>query len=115
MPVATANGNKYVLMFIYDYSRMCWVYLLKNKSQVFDVFKNFHLMIRNETQKNIGILKTDNGGEYTSHVFEKYLKENGIKHETTIPYNPQQSGIAECMKRTILNIVRSMMLFKNLS
>lgn len=39
--------------------------------------------------KNIGILRIDNGGEYTSHVFEKYLKENGIKPQTTIPYNPQ--------------------------
>lgn len=50
MPVATANENRFVLEFIDDYSRMCWVYLLKNKSQVFDVFKKIHLMIKNETQ-----------------------------------------------------------------
>jgi len=88
MPVATSNGNKYVLTFIDDYSRMCWVYLLKDKSQVFEVFKTFHFMIKNETQQNIGILRTDNGGEYTSHNFEQYLKDNRIKHQTTIPSNP---------------------------
>lgn len=67
---------------------MCRVYLLENKSQVFEVFKTFHLMIKNETQQSIVILRTDNSGEYTSHIFEQYLKDNGIKHQTSIPYNP---------------------------
>jgi hypothetical protein len=56
MPVQSANGNKYLLTFIDDYTRMCWVYLLKEKSQVFATFKNFHLWITNETQLNIGTL-----------------------------------------------------------
>jgi hypothetical protein len=56
MPVQFANGNKYLLTFIDDYTRMCWVYLLKEKSQVFATFKNFHLWITNETQLNIGTL-----------------------------------------------------------
>lgn len=89
MPVPSANGNKYLMTFIDDYTRMCWVYLLKEKSQAFDTFKKFHLWIKNETQLNIGIFRTDNGGEYTSKDFEKYLQDNGIKHQTTIPYNPQ--------------------------
>lgn len=41
MHVATTNGNKYILTFINDYSRMCWVYLLRDKSKAFYVFKNF--------------------------------------------------------------------------
>jgi hypothetical protein len=56
MHVPSANGNKYLLTFIDDYTRMCWVYLLKEKSQVFATFKNFHLWITNETQLNIGTL-----------------------------------------------------------
>ena len=62
MPVPIANGNKYILTFIDDYSRMCWVYLLKEKSQVFYVFKKFHLLIKNEAQLTIGTIRTDNGG-----------------------------------------------------
>eukprot|EP00253_Pinus_taeda_P003263 PITA_03263 len=52
-------------------------------------------MIKNETQQNIGILRTDNSVKYTSHAFEEYLKDNGIKHQTTIPYNPQQNVVVE--------------------
>ena len=93
MHVATANGNKCVLTFINDYSIMCWVYLLSNKSQVFDVFKKFHLMIKNETQQNIGILKIDNGGEYTSHVFEQYSRtmESNIRLPYLITHNRMTS------------------------
>jgi hypothetical protein len=69
MPVQYANGNKYLLTFIDDYTRMCWVYLLKEKSQVFATFKNFHLWITNETQLNIGTLRSENGGEYTFNEF----------------------------------------------
>jgi transposase InsO family protein len=113
MHVPSTNGNKYLMTFIDDYTRMCWVYLLKEKSQAFDTFKNFHLWIKNETQLNIGTLRSDNGGEYTSKDFEKYLQNNGIKHQTIVPYNPQQNGVAERMNRTLLNMVRSMMFFKN--
>ena len=113
MPVPSANGNKYIMTFIDDFTRMCWVYLLKAKSQAFDEFKIFHLLIKKEAQLNIGTLRIDNGGEYTSQYFEKYLQENGIKHQNIVPYNPQQNGVEEHMNETLLNRVRSMMFFKN--
>ena len=72
--------NKYILTFIDDYSKMCWLYLLKEKTLVFYVFTKFHLLIKNEAQLTIGTIRTDNGGEYTSHAFETYFQENGIKH-----------------------------------
>eukprot|EP00253_Pinus_taeda_P002192 PITA_02192 len=92
---------------------MCWVYLLKNKSDAFQTFKNFHAWIENDAQSHIGSIRTANGKEYTSNEFENYLRQHGIKHQTTVPYNPQQNGVVERMNRTILNMVRSMMFFKN--
>ena len=92
---------------------MYWVYLLKEKSQAFDTFKKLHLWIKNETHANIKTIRTNNGGEYGTQYFEKYLQDNGIKHQTTIPYNPQENGVGECMNKTPLNMVRSMMFFKN--
>jgi hypothetical protein len=54
MHVPSANGNKYIVTSIDDYTRMCWVYLLKYKSQAFETFKNFHVWIQNEAQSRIG-------------------------------------------------------------
>ena len=47
-------------------------------------------------------------GEYTSKTFEEYLRNNGIKHERTAPYTPQQNGIAERYNRTIVEMARTM-------
>jgi hypothetical protein len=62
MLVPSTSGNIYIMNFIDDYTRMSWVYLLKNKSQAFENFKKFHMYIKNETQSCIGTLRTDNGG-----------------------------------------------------
>ena len=31
-------------------------------------------------------LRSDNGGEYGSKLFETYLREKGIFHQTTVPH-----------------------------
>ena len=78
MPIKYANGNKYIMYFINEYTRMCWVYLLKDKSQDFENFNNFHVWIRNKEQTNISILHYDNGGEYKTNELENYLCQHGI-------------------------------------
>ena len=45
MPIPSTNGNKYMMPFIDDYTRMCWVYLLKNKFDAFQTYNNFHTWI----------------------------------------------------------------------
>jgi transposase InsO family protein len=106
MLVLSTCGNRYIMTFIDDYTRMCWVNLLKHKSQSFE---NFGLKMKLNL---IGTLCTDNGGAYTSNEFEIYLCQHRIKHQTTIPYNPQQNDVAERMNMTLLNMVCSMLFFK---
>jgi hypothetical protein len=48
MLIPFANLNRYIMTFIDDYTRNCWVYFLKEKSQAFETFKNFHVWIQNE-------------------------------------------------------------------
>ena len=50
-----------MMTFIDDYTRMCWVYLLKNKYDAFQTFKNFRTCIENDAQSHIGSIHTDNG------------------------------------------------------
>ena len=45
MQTPSLTGNVYFMSFIDDYSRKTWVYLLKQKSQYFYVFKIFKSMV----------------------------------------------------------------------
>lgn len=59
-------------------------------------------------------LYCDNGGEYLSHDFKTYCIEKDITHHVTVSYIPNQNGVAERMKRTIIEKVRSMVSGANL-
>ena len=54
------------------------------------------------------MLRSDNGGEYTSGGFVDFYGEVGIKSEFTIPYNSQQNGVLERKNRTIISTARAM-------
>ena len=107
--------SKYFVTFIDDYSRACSVYFMHQKSEVFQRFKEFEALVTNEVGGTIGVLRSDNGGEYISGEFESYLKSRGIRHELTVPHSPQQNGVAERMNRTLMECARSMMAHAGLS
>lgn len=60
----SVGRNKYYVSFIDDYSRFTWIYLIKNKSDVFQVFVNFQQLVERLFNKKIITLQTDWGGEY---------------------------------------------------
>jgi transposase InsO family protein len=65
-------------------------------------------LIENLSERKIKILRSDNGGEYTSKEFVNFYKDVGIKRELTTPYNPQQNGVAKRKNRTIMEAVKTM-------
>jgi len=66
------NGSLYYAVFIDDYSRMCWIFFLKHKSEVAQVFWNFKAKVENESGCKIQALRSDNGKEYTSNAFNVF-------------------------------------------
>ena len=40
---------------------------------------------------------------------EEYLDDDGIKHEFSAPYSPQQNGVAERKNRTLIELARTML------
>jgi transposase InsO family protein len=64
--------------------------------------------VENHTGKRIKVLRSDNGGEYTSNEFKYLCKETGIKREFTVSYNPQQNGVTKRNNRSTIGSVRAM-------
>eukprot|EP00731_Ephydatia_muelleri_P020359 Em0013g86a len=91
------------------------VYFMKRKSEAFDKFKEFERCSTNECGLSIGIFRSDNGGEYISKEFEKFLLDKGIHHELSAPYSPAQNGVAERINRTLMESARTMMAQAGLS
>ena len=74
LPVTSHGGSRYFVIFVDDFSRKIWIFLLKTKNQVFDKFKIFKLMIEKQMGKPVKFLRSDNGGEYISKEFSKFCQ-----------------------------------------
>ena len=61
-PVFNSHGFSYFVLFVDDCTRMSWLYFLKHKSEVFDVFVTFYNMIVTQFHIQPQILRSDNGG-----------------------------------------------------
>ena len=109
MEVPSLGGARYFVTFIDDKSRFCQVSFLKNKSGVLDAFKRFACESETQVGCKVKVLRCDNGGEYRSNAFDVSLGSRGIKLRTTVPYTPEQNGVAERMNRTLVESARSMM------
>ena len=99
------GGALYFATFIDDHSRKIWVYSLKSKVQVLDVFKQFQALSERQTGKKLKCIRTDNGGEHIS-PFDDYFRLQEIRHQKTPPKTPQLNGLAERMNRTLVERVR---------
>jgi hypothetical protein len=108
MPTSSISGYVYYVSFIDDYSRKTLIYFLKSKDEVFSKFKEFKALIENLSKRKIKMLRSDNGGEYTSKEFVSFCRDVEIKRELTTPYNPQQNGVAEKKNGTIMEAVKTM-------
>ena len=71
-------------------------------------------MVELATEKRLKAIRADNGGEYTSRKFQEYHKTEGVRHELTVPKNPEQNGVAERINRTLIETARSMLIDSHL-
>ncbi|GJS46687.1 retrotransposon protein, putative, ty1-copia subclass [Tanacetum coccineum] len=79
---ATKDGKRYYVTFIDDFSRYGYGYMIKHKSDTFEVFKRYQNKVENQLD---------------------------IKIKLAPPRTPQLNGVTERRNRTMLDMVRSMM------
>lgn len=134
IPETSFGGARYFLLFKDDYSHFRKVYFLKQKSEVIDNLKIYvkwaekqngrpiRILCMDDSeyviQQNghqIKVLRTDNGTEFVNREVKHFLEENGIEHQRTVPYTPEQNGCAEREMRTIVEAARSMIHAKGIN
>ncbi|CAI7839318.1 unnamed protein product [Closterium sp. NIES-53] len=104
------SGSRYFLTIVDDHIRAVWVYPLKTKGEVAAaVLKEWMPRAQRESGHKVKVIRTDNGGEFIGADFEAVLKKKGIQHQLTVPYNPQQNGVAERFNRTLQEGARTLL------
>ena len=109
-PTSDLLGNKYFLICTDDCSRFSWVFLLKTKSAVSSSIRNLCLLIKRQFGRPVKGLRTDNAKDFLNNELGEFLTSEGIKHETSCPYTPQQNGLAERKIGDTVDKVRTLLI-----
>ncbi len=105
----TIGGNHYLATLIDDMSGMLWVCPLRQKSDFLNWFIQMDSMFTNQFGRHVGALHTDNGGKYVNQNLRDYCLHHGIHLKLTVPYTPQQNGVAEHANHTLTEHMHVMM------
>lgn len=109
-PINLPSLNRFVyfVSFIDECSRRAFVYFLKSKSEVFNMFKEFKFLVENKIGRKIKCLRKDNSGEFCSTKFDRFYKEHKIERHKITPYT-QPNGVEERMNIFLMERARSML------
>jgi hypothetical protein len=109
-PIATKGGSRYYVSFIDDHTHYCWVYLMKHRSEFFEIYAAFRALIKTQHSAVIKCFRCDLGREYTSNKFCQLLALDGTIHQTSCTDTPEQNSVAERKHRHIVETARSLLL-----
>ena len=113
--VKSYKGDKYIMLFVDEYSRMMTVMFLKQKFYAFQMFKWYLERVEKETGKSLKWLRLDRGGEFISNEFEIFCNDRGIKIHNSTPRTPPQNVIFEKRNISIKDYNRKLMMKKNVA
>lgn len=103
----TYDGIRFFLTLVDDYTRWTWIFLMRVKSDVIELLRNFIMMVNTQFSKKIKMVKSDNRSEFfnnqCSYLFFKY----GIVHQSSCPYTAHQNGVVERRHRHLLETARA--------
>ena len=106
-PISTPGGSRYFIIFVDDFSRYTWIYLFKNRFELYQIYRDFIKMIETRFSKPIKVFRFDNAQEYKAHEFTSILYQFGTIPHSSCAGTSQQNGRAERKLRHILDVVRA--------
>jgi len=114
MQVESIGGKIYVLVVVDDFSRFTWVNFIREKSDIFDVFKDLCTQLEREKDNGIVRIRSDHGTKFENAKFNEYCYGEVIKHEFSSPITPHQNGVVIRKNRTLQESARVMLHAKHL-
>ena len=111
--IPNISGSRWFVTFIDDYTRVSWIYLLKNKSDVSHIFPVFCTMVQNQFGAKIKKIHSDNACDYFNQILSQWFQKEGIIHESSSITTPQQNGVAERKNRHLLEFTRALLFQQN--
>ncbi|XP_021746631.1 uncharacterized protein LOC110712474 [Chenopodium quinoa] len=99
-------GARYFFTIVDDYSRVVWIYLMNDKTEVFRMFFMFVAMVERQFSQTIKIVQSDNGTEF--NCLRDYFDATGIIFQTPCVGTPQQNGRVERKHKQILSVGRAL-------
>jgi len=115
MSVPTWDGFLYALVIVEVSCRYPVERLLRTKEDVGVTVCDVLAMLERQSGLKVRRLCSDNGSEFVNDAINTFCRRNGIIYETTIPYIPEQNGIAERAIAVFFEMVRSMLYTANVS
>ena len=85
------------------------VFFLKTKDETQKTFISFAKEAQHQHQCEIMAIRSDNGTEFKNYTMDEFLSDEGIKHQYSATYTPQQNGVAERKNRTLIEMARTML------
>lgn len=107
--VTSISGARYFLTIVDDFSRGVWTFLMQNKSQAVGILTSFLKYVQNQFDTRVKVVRIDNGSEFLSTSCQNLFIDNGIVHQRTCVYSPQQNGVVERKHRHLAQVARALL------
>ncbi|WVZ80241.1 hypothetical protein U9M48_027733 [Paspalum notatum var. saurae] len=107
--VWSIGGKWYVLVIVDDFSRWSWVHFMESKDEAYEFVYDLVLRLRNESGHAMRALHSDNGSEFKNDRFKAFCHSQGLEHQFSSPYVPQENRVVERKNRTLVEMVRTML------
>ena len=97
-------------MFIDDYTRVSWVYLLCDHFEVVTTITHFITEVVTQYSTTLKILWIDNALEFVQTSLCTFCADCGIFHQTTRPHTSQKYGVVQRKHRPFLDITCTLLI-----
>jgi IS30 family transposase len=92
-----------------------WDVVLGSKGEAADAIKRAQAAAEAECGRKLHVLRTDNGGEFTTAKFTSYCTDEGVQRHYSAPYSPQQNCVVERRNQMVVGMARALLKQRGMS